>query len=136
MDAEGAPQPAGLDRGVEQSEVGGMEHAVAEPSHHRDGREARERMRGRDQRQRNADDAEPARQDVPRAEAVDGEARRGLRDTGDAVEHAAQDADVGEGESGLVAHDQKHRDESELVVVTDAVSNADQGDHSDVAPDR
>jgi hypothetical protein len=38
-----------------------------------------------------------------------------------------QQADLGEGQPRLLAHDQQHRGEGELVVVTDAVGGADEG---------
>jgi hypothetical protein len=124
-----------MDRGVEQGEVGGMEHAVAEPRHDGDGGESCERLGGRDHRERDPDGGEAARQDRPRAEAIDGEARGGLGDAGDAVEDAAQDADVGEGQTRTLAHDQQHGDEGELVVVADAVRDTDQADDAHVAAD-
>src|SRR5262249_44890084 len=85
--------------------------------------------------ERNADDGESARQNVPRAKTVDREARDSLGDAGDGVEDAAQNADIGEAETGTFPHDQQHRHEGELVVVADTVGNADQADHAQVATD-
>ena len=41
-------------------------------------------------------------------------------------------ADVGEGEAGLLAHDEQHRGEGELVIVADAVGGADEADDANI----
>ena len=48
------PSRFGIDRGVEDREVGGMEHRVAEAAQHRDRGEAGERMRHRHEAQRDS----------------------------------------------------------------------------------
>ncbi len=133
MDAVGAAEPAVLHRRIQQREVGGMEDAVAGAGDHRDGGEGPERVGERHHREREPDGQKPAGQDRPRAEPVDGEAGRRLRHARDAVENAAHQADVGEGEPRLLAHDQQHRHECELVVVAGAVRYADQADDADIA---
>jgi len=82
---------------------------------------------------RTADDGETAGQDRPGPEAVDREARRRLGDAGHAVEDSRQQADIGIGEADLLAHDQQHRDEGELIVVAGSVNDADQADDADIA---
>ena len=78
VDAEGAAQPLRIDRGVEQREIGGMEHGVAEAAQHGDDGKAREGVHEGEQAQRDAERQQAAGQDRPRAEAIDGKARRGL----------------------------------------------------------
>ena len=135
VDAEGAAEPLGIDRGVEDREVGRMEHRVAEPAQHRDRGELRERMRYRHESHRAAHCQQAAGQDRPRAEAVDREARRRLAEARHCVEQRAEDADLLEAQADPLAHDQQHRHEGELVVVARPVGDADQADDAQVAAD-
>lgn len=109
-----------------------MEDRIAEAGENRDGREAPEGMRDRDEAHCDADRGEAARQDRASAVAIDGETRRGLRQARHAVEQAAEQADLLEAEAHAIANDQQHRDEGELVIVADAVRDADQADDADV----
>ena len=110
-----------------------MEDGVAEAADHGDGGKAHEGMRHRYQGERTADDGKAAGQDGPGAEAVDRETRRRLGEARHAVEDARQQADIGETEAGLLAHDQQHRGEGELIVVARSVNDADQADDAEVA---
>ena len=127
------PSRPGFTEALSSAKSAGWKTELPSARDHRDGGEAHEGMRHRYQRQGNADGEQPAGQDRPRAEAVDGEARHGLGDARDAVEDAGQQADLGEAQARLLAHDQQHRGEGELIVVAGAVGGADQADDADVA---
>ena len=94
-----------------------MEDGVAQSADHGDGGKACEGMHHRYQGERAADDSKAAGQDGSGAEAVDRETRRRLGNARHAVEDGCQQADIGIAEPGLLAHDQQHRGEGELVVV-------------------
>ncbi len=113
-----------------------MEDGVAQPSDHGDGGKAHEGMGDRYQGEGTGDGREATRQDRPGAKAVHRKACRRLGDARHAIEDARQQADIGKAEAGLLAHDQQHRGEGELIVVADAVGDADQADDADVAIER
>jgi len=95
--------------------------------------ETDERMGDRDQTECSTNDRKSCRQNRARPEAIHGEARRRLTDTGRAVEDAREQSDILEFEACLLTHDQQHRREGELIVVAGAVRGTDQADDANIA---
>ena len=109
-----------------------MKDRVAQAGDHRDAGETHEGMRERNAGEAKADHEQAAGQDRACAEPVDRETGGCLRDAGNAIENAGEQADIGVAQPHFLADDQEHRREGELVVVARAVGDADQADHPDV----
>ena len=78
MDAEGAPDARGAHLSIEDCVVGGMEHAVTEPGHHREPEHDDEARRQADQAETDGEKRETDGEHEARADPVDEEADRHL----------------------------------------------------------
>jgi hypothetical protein len=116
------------DAPVEQREIRGVEHAVAEArdrprrQHHREARGTRERE-ARKPKQRHS-----AAEHAQRAEAVDHEARERLAHAGDHEEHHHRGAHLREGEPEVAHQPGKERRQHEVEESARRVREADQRD--------
>lgn len=95
MDREGAAEPTLTHAMAENGEVGGMEHAVAEPRQQRQGQQ--HPIGGDQARQSRAEREgdETAEQQPLRTEAIDEDARRRLPDPGRHEEQGDDEAELG-----------------------------------------
>ena len=129
-------EPPRRDVGVEDREIGRMEHAVADP-HQRDDRKEPADA-GNEARDDDAagGEGEPREEHRAGADAVDGEARRELRDAARRVVDADERAEDRVARAELGAQQRKERRQRELEEMRHQVREADDADHGGIAAER
>jgi hypothetical protein len=129
-------EPARRDARVQDREVGGVEHAVAEAHQDDDREQPAHAGHERSEERAAGEQREAGEERGPRAEAVDEEPRGELRDARRRVERAHQRAEQRPRHVELRAQQREQRRQRELKEVRGAVRHADEPDHAGIAQER